>query len=118
MNVFIPAGEFRHFVMIRGISETPNDENSLDQQYDAGRAAFAQITPIGNGIFYETVQTDDSVTHRILVNRRPDLTEVSVTANHVVEYEGLRYRISRVSDYKGARRYVMMECECLGVIDG
>jgi len=90
----------------------------IEQTFDAGQEVWCGIEPVGSAIFWGTAQVENGVTHRAIVRRSSTVTETIITGEHVLESEGLRYRIKRASDLNGAGRFVVLECEALGAING
>lgn len=109
-------GDLDRTVIVKRWQDMPAMGAGIDQTFDAGVSAWAKIEPVGNAIFFGTKQIDESVTHRIIIRRTSTLTERTISGEHVVECEGLRYRVKRASDLNGARRFVMIEAEELGSV--
>lgn len=111
------AGELNRRALIRKWEDVPNAAFGLDQTFDAGFACWASVEPIGGATYYGAKQTGDQVTHRIIVRRVAGKTDpASVTAEHVVEIGGMRYRVRRVTDMNDGRRFTAIEAEELGAI--
>lgn len=111
------AGDLNRTATIRQWQDVPNVAFGLDPQYDAGVTCKANVEPVGGALFYGSQQVEAAVTHRIIVRRMPGKTDpASITGEHVVEVGGMRYRVKRVTDINGARRFTAIEAEELGAI--
>ncbi|MNT43767.1 Phage head-tail joining protein [compost metagenome] len=110
------AGDLDRRVLIRRWQDQPDQAFGIEQTFDQGIPAWANIVPAGNAVFFGAKQVGEDVTHRITVRRRADLTDKTVTAEHVVEAEGYRYRVRRASALKGGRTHVVLDVELLGAI--
>lgn len=108
-------GDLKRRVTIRRWADIPAMGTGIDQSFDAGVLAWAMIEPVGSAIFFGTKQVGEEVTHRIIIRRTTALTDRTLTGEHVVESEGVRYRVKRASDINDARRFVMLEVESLGL---
>lgn len=110
------AGALRHQIAIRLQSDAPAAAFGLDTTYGAPLTVWAQHVPVGAAIFFGTQQTGEGVTDRFFVRRFDGTQPEQITAAHVIEFGGQRYRVRRASDLEGARKFTMIEAECLGVI--
>ena len=108
------AGEMNRRVSIKTWQDIPVMGGGIAPSYGIGIAAWAAIEPVGNAIFFGTKQVGEGVTHRITIRRSSQLTERTITGEHVVEGGGLRYRVKRATALNGGRDFVMMEVEELG----
>ena len=104
-------GELRDLVKLRLWADVPNGLAGLDQTFDAGTDIFAKIEPVGGATYWGTKQTGESITDRFYVHYLE-----GVTAQHVIEYEGRRYRVKRTAPLGNARRFTMIETTNLGAI--
>lgn len=103
---------------LRRWQDVPNVTFGIDQTFDAGQEVWCNVEPVGSAIFWGTAQIENGVTHRVIVRRSSTVSDTKITGEHVIECEGLRYRIRRASDMNGAGRFIVLECEILGAIDG
>lgn len=108
-------GDMDRLVTIRAWTDTPTTF-ALEQQFDAGQPTWASLTPVGTAIFYGTQQVGEDVTHRLACWRTDTLNARTVTARHVVECYGLRYRVKRATDMNGERAFLMLDLKELGAI--
>jgi SPP1 family predicted phage head-tail adaptor len=104
-------GDLDRRVTLRLWQDQPNAAFGIDQTYDAGVTVWARIEPVGGSVYYGSKQTGEGVSHRITVRHRP-----GITAGHVAESGGLRYRVRRVSELGGERRFTVLEVEELGAV--
>jgi SPP1 family predicted phage head-tail adaptor len=105
------AGALDRRIALRRWQDQPNSAFGIDQTYDAGVTVWGRIEPVGGSVYYGSKQTGDSVSHRITVRH-----VTGITAEHVAECDGVRYRVRRVSDLAGERRFTVLEVEELGAI--
>lgn len=109
-------GELDKLVRVRKWVDRANNAFALDQVVDAGQDAWARIDPAGTALFYGTAQIEKGMTHRMATWRTAALNEVTVTGEHVVEHDGMRYRVRRATDWKGRRQFLILDLEQLGTI--
>ncbi len=112
------AGSLDRRVLIRKRTDIPTMGNTLSETYTTGVQAWAKLTPVGNATFFGTQQVGESVTHSFVVRRRDEdgITAYGITADHVLDCEGYRYRVKRCDDLKGERHTLLIQCELLGAI--
>lgn len=108
------AGDLNRRVKLRKWQDVANAGFGIDATFDPGVTVWASVEPVGSAIFWGTQQVENGVTHRITVRRTAAINEVTITGEHVAEYASLRYRVKRVSDLNGERRFVVLEVEVLG----
>ncbi|HSH72347.1 MAG TPA: phage head closure protein [Methylophilaceae bacterium] len=108
------AGELTRRIKIRAVKDNPVMGGGVAQQYTDLATVWAKHEPVGSAIFFGTQQVDAAVTDRFTVRFSSEITDKTVTANHVIEFSGSRYRIRRVSDWQGAHKFVLIETEQLG----
>lgn len=112
----LPAsGDLRRRVTIRYWQDSPNVAFGLTPVFTEDYTCWAKIEPVGGSIYWGSKQTGDTVTHRVIVRYVAGKTDPdSITGEYVIESEGTRYRVRRVSDINDARRFVAVEVEQLG----
>ena len=80
---------------------------------------WANIVPIGAMTFYAASQTDTPVTHRVWTRWLGYVDTRHVVLRDIVLPDGTRrrelFRIRRVAEDQGRKRYTMMEVELEGV---
>lgn len=110
------VGELNDRVKIREWQDVPGFGSSIEKTFDAGVNVWAKIVPTGTAIYIGSMQVDSSITHQMFVRYSPAINERTVTANHVVECDGLRYRVKRANRFKGQKVWLFIETELLGHI--
>lgn len=107
-------GELDRRIAIRSKQDMPAMSGGIDAVYETVATVWGRIEPVGGAIFFGTQQLGDAVTDRMFIRRSSNLNERTITAEHVCEAGGLRYRVKRASALGGGREFVMLEVECLG----
>jgi SPP1 family predicted phage head-tail adaptor len=108
------ACELNKRIKIRKQTDLPAMGGTVTQDFEDMANAWAKHQPVGNAIFFGTKQVGEAVTDRFIIRRSNAVNERTVTSSHVIEYDGLRYRVKRAADINGAKRFVMLEVENLG----
>lgn len=108
-------GEMDKLVTIKAWEDVPAGF-ALAQQYDQAQQAWANLMPVGSALFYGQQQVGEEISHRLIAWRTPTIHSVAITARHVVEHDGLRYRVRRATDMNGERAFVILDLEQLGPI--
>ncbi|WP_188260866.1 phage head closure protein [Azospirillum tabaci] len=103
------AGDLNRRAVIRRWQEFPDVVDGIDQSFPEVARVWSKVEPVGGGIYYGSVQTGNMVTHRITIRRRQD-----VTAEHVIDADGRRYRVKRSADLGTAREFTVLDVEELG----
>jgi len=110
------AGELNRRILIKKRQDMPAMGGGISQTYDAGVQMWAKHVPVGTAIFFGTKQVGEDLTDRFIVRRTSTLNEKTITGEHVVEWDGQRYRVKRASDLEDARTFIMLETENLGSV--
>lgn len=108
-------GELDRLVTLKAWEDVPSGL-TLAQQFDGPQQVWASLLPVGTALFYGGQQVGQDVTHRLITWRTPTVHALAITARHVAEYEGVRYRVRRATDMNGERAFVVLDLEQLGVI--
>ena len=103
------AGDLNRRIVIRSWGETPNVSMGSDAVYGAPLAVWASVQPVGGAIYYGSMQIDATVTHRFIIRTNP-----TVTAQHVIEHEGQRFRIRRINTMADAVHFTIIDAEEMG----
>lgn len=103
-------GELRDRVLIRAWQEVPNAAMGSDPVYDDGVAAWGRVAPVGGTIYYGSQQTEEKVTHRITLR-----AGAVVTAAHVIDWNGRRFKVKRIMELGATRRFVTVDVEEEGI---
>lgn len=109
-------GELDRLVKIRKWSDAASAAFAIDQSFDAGEDAWARIDPAGTALFYGTTQIEPGMTHRLATWRTSTINAKLITRDHVVEHDGLRYRVRRATDLAGRQDWCVLDLEQLGAI--
>ena len=76
---------------------------------------WGKVSPVGSVSYYESVNLEQTITHRIFLRYIPGTSAPQDLAHLVeVECEGVWYRVRRVSDVNGQHRFTALDCEELG----
>lgn len=117
MSLQPPAvGELNRLVTVREWQDMPSMDGGISQTFDAGKKAWAKLVPVGAALYYGTQQVEAGVTHRLETWRTSRLNERTVTGAHVVECEGLRYRVRRATAMDQERQFLLVDLTELGAI--
>lgn len=100
------TGELRRHITILAWRDLPDAGTGLTASYTPVDTAWAKIEPVGGAVYLGSLQIGSTITHRITMRHRADLT-----AQHVIEECGRRYLVRRVADLGGERRFTVAECE-------
>ncbi len=108
------TGELDRRVAIKRWQDMPAMSGSITVSDTLIATVWGKIEPVGNAIFFGTKQIGEGVTDRIYIRRTAALTERTITAEHVCESGGLRYRVKRASALNGEKKFVLLEVEAIG----
>lgn len=109
-------GRFKHRVVIRRLTDVPNAAFGTDQVPDAGVSRWACMEPVGGGMFWGTKQAGEDITHRCWLRYGPQTRPEDMTGDHVVDFNGSRYRVKRATNVMEAQRFTMLELQQLGAL--
>lgn len=112
------VGELDRVVLVREWQDAPAFGAGIEQTFATLGKAWAKLVPVGAALFYGTAQVEAGITHRMVTWRTSKLNERSVTGAHVVECEGMRYRVRRATAMDQERQFVLLDLVELGVIGG
>lgn len=77
---------------------------------------WCRIEVVGGAVYWDNVQTEDAVTHRIFVRSVKGKTRPQDLPRLIeIESNGLWYRVKRTTDCNSAGRFTLFECEVLRV---
>lgn len=75
---------------------------------------WCKVEVIGGSVYWDNVQTEGSITHRIFVRYVKGKTRPQDLPRLIeIECEGVWYRAKRVTDCNSAGRFTLFECEVL-----
>lgn len=104
-------GRLDRLVRIRRWQDVADMGASLDQTFDPGVTAYANKRAASGALYFGTQQVETKVTDIFTIRYRE-----GITGEHVVELDGIRYRVKRASPYRDQRVFTVIETEQLGVI--
>ncbi|WP_339506409.1 phage head closure protein [Pseudomonas sp. EA_15y_Pfl1_P102] len=103
------AGELDRRITLRLRSDTPAPDLGLDSLFTDQKRRWAKIEPVGTAVYANGVQTEVKITHRVILYYLKGMSDA-----HEVVHGGSIYRVKRVADMNGTRRYTLLEVEELG----
>lgn len=110
------AGELNRRVTIRLQTDVPNAGFGVDQTFDAGITRWAKVEPVHSLNIRAGMQTGEVPTHLIWVRRGTGTRAEDITAGHVVDLAGRRYRVVATINVADADVYTRIEVKDLGGI--
>lgn len=110
----VGIGQLRYRVTLANRREVNDpDSGDLVSVFENQKQVSADITPVGTMVFYNTIQQDDEITHRIIIRYQPGVALFDVVARVVMltdgEYETEVYQIRRVAEAAGRRRFLVID---------
>ncbi|VWD15041.1 head-tail adaptor protein [Burkholderia contaminans] len=99
-------GDLDRRVQLRERRDYPYRDAELESEFPKQRLRWAKIEPVGAAVYSGSVQIDEKVTHRIYL-RYLD----GVTTDYEVVYREQVFRVKRVGDVNGVRRFTILEVE-------
>lgn len=103
------AGELDRRITVRLRSDTPAADLGLDSVFTDQKQRWAKIEPVGTAVYANGVQTEVKITHRVILYYLKGMSDA-----HEVVHGGSVYRVKRVADMNGTRRFTLLEVEELG----
>lgn len=103
------AGELDRRILVRLRSDMPALDLGLDSVFTDQKRRWAKIEPVGTAVYANGVQTDAKITHRVTFYFLKGMSE-----SHEVVHGATIYRVRRVADMNGNRRFTLLEVEELG----
>lgn len=110
------TGEMQRRITIKTWSDVPNAAFGIDQTFDAGIQRWAKVAPIHGLSIRFGMQTGEVPTHLFWVRYGPDTRPEDFTANHVIEWQGRRYRVLDAIDVNNDNRFTRISTKDLGDI--
>ncbi len=105
------AGELDRRITLRLRSDIPAPDQGLDSLFTDQKKRWAKIEPVGTAVYAAGVQTDVKITHRVIFYYLKGMSEA-----HEVVHGATIYRVRRVADMNGSRRFTLLEVEELGAV--
>lgn len=103
------AGELDRRITLRLRTDIPALDQGLESLFTEQKKRWAKIEPVGTAVFANGVQTDMKITHRVIFYFLKGMSE-----SHEVVHGATVYRVRRVADMNGNRRFTLLEVEELG----
>lgn len=109
---FPEIGDLSRRVKILVREHIPNRQNGFSPETVCKDEVWGKLEVVGSGMYFGTKQVESTVTHRVYIRRyegrtRPQdlygVTELVI--------DGVLYRVKRVADAGGERRFTVMDVE-------
>ncbi|MDO9236002.1 MAG: phage head closure protein [Aquabacterium sp.] len=110
------AGEFNRRVHLCLWSEMPNAAFGLDQTYDPGINRWAKVEPVYSLTIRAGMNTGETPTHLFWLRYGTGTKPADITASHVIEHDGRRYRVMDSIDVDDRRIFTRISAKDLGAI--
>lgn len=109
------AGELNRRIVAHIVGHAACGASALRKDTEVLFRAWAKVEVIGGASYFESVNLEETISHRFIVRYVPQLTRPQDMSRVTeIECEGLFYRVRRVTDMNGAHRFTAIECEELG----
>jgi len=105
------ASELNRRITIRLRQDAPASDMGLAPIFVDQKERWARIQPVGTAVYSAGVQTDSKITHRITFYFLKGISDA-----HEVLHGTTLYRVRRVTDMNGDRRFTVLEVEELGPV--
>ena len=105
-------GELKWRVKLRVLESVPDRHGGFSKKTLVKDEMWGKLETVGAGIYFGTKQVDSTVTHRVYVRRYDGRTRPQDLAGVVeCEIDGQIYRVRRIADAGGERRFTVLDCE-------
>lgn len=112
MNSIPTAGELVRNAVFYEITTLASGDYESEDERKRLFSRRCKVEPVGSGIYWNGVQVDESVTHRIWVRYEPGRTRPQDFPKMTeLEIEGRRYQVKRLTDVNGAHLFTQIEAE-------
>lgn len=111
-------GDLNRRIAIRLLTEVPNESFGTDQQLDVGITRWAKREPVHSLSLRAGMQTAEVPTDLFWVRYGTGTKPEDITASHVIEMAGRRYRVLGTLNVDDADVYTRIEAKDLGVVAG
>lgn len=105
-------GELDSRVTLRQRIDQSMGDFDTESTYQNVREVWAKVRQVGATTLHESAQTEQAITHYFTIRYRS-----GVTADYELVFNGSVYAVKRGRDLNSARRYLLLECEELGLLD-
>jgi SPP1 family predicted phage head-tail adaptor len=109
------TGELNRRITILEWQDQPNAQGGIDAQKTPELTVWAKRQAVGAGVYQESVQVEQTITHRFYIRYRED---VIIDQNTTIVCEGDEYRSRRLSDLEDKKQFFVIETELLGPYNG
>lgn len=103
------AGELDRRIKLRLRTDVPKPNQGLGSIFTDEKNRWAKIEPVGTAVYAAGLQTEAKITHRVIFYFLKGISDA-----HEVVHSSIIYRVRRVADMNGTRRYTILEVEELG----
>lgn len=103
------ASELNRRITIRLRQDEPASDMGLEPIFKDEKQRWARIQPVGTAVYSAGVQIDSKITHRVTFYYLKGMSDA-----HEVLHGTTLYRVRRVMDMNGHRRFTVLEVEELG----
>lgn len=110
------TGELQRRVQIKVWSDGPNAAFGLDQTFGSARSRWAKVEPIYGLANRGDAQTGEVPTHLFWFRYGTGTKPEEITATHVIEWAGRRYRVLNAINVGDAQRFTRVTTKDLGSI--
>lgn len=111
------SGELNRRIKIRLGADTPNLDDALDQGFtDTPGSRWAKVEPVHGLANRAGAQFEEVPTHLFWVRWGAGTKPEELTASHVIDHAGHRYRVLDSIDVNDAREFTRISAKDLGVI--
>lgn len=100
------AGDLDRRVQLRHPHDAALDDFDLERDNGAAVWLWAKVRPVGFAVYAAGAQTENKVTHRVTIRRRPGVVE----GMEVVDGSTI-YRVKRSAPLGGSRAWLVLEVE-------
>ncbi len=103
-------------VLLRLRTEVPNASFGVDETFDAGRQVWAKVEPVHGLTIRYGMQTGEVPTHLFWIRYTPTTQPQDITASHVFDWQGRRYRVIDAINVDDRQRFTRVSVKDLGAI--
>ncbi|MGE5467290.1 MAG: head-tail adaptor protein [Ignavibacteria bacterium] len=108
------TGELQRRINIRLWSDVPNEFSGIDQTFSAGIWRWAKREPVHGLALRAGMQTEEAPTDLWWVRYGTGTKPEDITQNHVIEWNGLRFRVLDTINVEDAQRFTRITTKLLG----
>ena len=110
------TGELTRQIVIKPWSDIPNAMLAIDQTYGTPLTCWAKVQPVTGVLYWAGKQIDNEVSDIFWVRYYDGTRPEQITGQHVIEWNGRRYRVMRTTNAGDAQCFTMIEAKNLGAI--